>query len=141
MKTVYLLAEKVIWTYIQALIVLLTAGNGLTISFSTTLAIAALPAAFTVLANGIPQVSAGLPFAVDLTFRVLRTGAVAFLGYLTAIPVFSLDYSVLYAASLAAATAVLAVVKGAAADRLGQLGTAALMPASMEPTANPPLAA
>lgn len=139
MKTLYLLIEKVTWTYIQALTVLLLAG---TAGFTTTMAIAALPAALTVLANSLPQVSAGLPFTVDLVFRIVRTAAVSFLGFLLAAPTFSLDYSVLHAAALAAGMSVLAVVKGAAASRIGQLDTAALMPASLEPTASDlPLAA
>lgn len=139
LQVIATLAEKVLWTYVQAVIVLLLAGGGLNADGLTTdLAIAALPAALTVLANGIPQAPAGLPFAVDLLWRVVRSGAAAFIGFLLAVPVFNLDATTLRAAGSAALVAVLVVVKGAIASKLGDPATPATLPASV--TA-PPLAA
>lgn len=132
MKQLATLAEKVVWTYVQALIALLLVGGGLSADGLTTdLAIAALPAALTVVANGIPMVPAGLPFAVDLVFRVLRSAAATFLGFLLAVPTFNLDVSTLRAAGTAALVAVLVVVKGAAASKIGDPATPATLPASL----------
>lgn len=128
MKQLYVLAEKAVWTYLQGLIVLVLAGGTLNTSFTTELAIAALPAALTVIANGLPAVAQGLPFAVDLALRVARSFAAAFLGFLLSQSAFHLDASVGRAAVLAGATAAVVVVKGAIASRLGQLGTPALAP-------------
>lgn len=129
MTTARQLAEKAVWTYIQALLALVLAANGIagaSLSFTTAMAVAALPAALTVIANGLPQVSGGLPFATDLTFRVIRSFAAAFLGFLLAMPVFTLDWSSGKAALLAGLTAALAVVKGAAASRIGDSSSPAI---------------
>lgn len=133
------LAEKVLWTYLQALAAILLAGTVLDVSTAQAAAMAALPAALTVVANGLPIVPEGLRFGVDLVLRSVRTYAVSFLGFLLALPVFSLDYSVLAAASTAALPAVLALIKATAASHLGTTGTAATLPASLDVHAALPL--
>lgn len=132
MKDFELLLEKVFWTYVQALVALwLGLGDALgSNGFSQDLAIAALPAALTVLANGLPGVPENLSFALDLLWRVARTFAVAFIGMLVGQPVFGLDPGALNAAYTAGVMAVLAVIKGAAAKKVGDPESAALLPAA-----------
>jgi hypothetical protein len=136
MKTIAVLIEKVVWTYIQTLLILVLAGDSLNIDFTTELAVAALPAALTVLANGLPAVPVGLPLAVDLVLRVIRSFAATFLGTLLAMPVFTLDMSSGRAAALAGGVSVLVVLKGFVASRLGALNTAATLPASLDPSSS-----
>ena len=128
----YVLGEKVIATYIQAFIGLLMVGTVINASVAQTAAIAAIPAALTVIANGVPMVPIGLPFYVDLAFRAIRTYVVAFLGFVAAVPVFTLDYSIAAAASTAAIPGALAVVKAGIARKVGSSETAALLPASKD---------
>jgi hypothetical protein len=128
MKALRSLIEKAVWTYVQAVATLALVGGSLV--FNKELAIAALPAALTVVANGMPAVAVGLPFKVDLALRVVRSYAAAFLGFLLSQPVFHLDASVGKAASMAGVMAVLVVVKGVAAKQVGDPNTAATLPAS-----------
>jgi hypothetical protein len=124
------LLEKVLATYVQTFITVLLAGGPMGTSAAQAAAIAAIPAALTVVANGLPEVPGGLPFYVDLTFRTVRTYVVTFLGFVIAVPVFSLDYSIALAASTAAFTACLAVIKGALASKVGNPDSAALLPSA-----------
>jgi hypothetical protein len=122
------LAEKVIATYVQALIALLLLDGALDINGAESAAIAAIPAALTVIANGLPLVPHGLPFYADLAMRVIRTFVAGFLGTLIAMPVFRLDRSALLAAAAGAIPAVLALIKGGLASRVGDTDSAALLP-------------
>ena len=133
-KPIYALIEKVVLTYLEAFGALFVTSSTLGISTATAAAVAALPAALTVVANGIPQVSVNLPFGVDLVFRTLRTYVVTFIGVLVAVPVFTLTVSSLRSAAIAAIPAALTVVKGLIARRIGA-DTAALLPASLDPQA------
>lgn len=135
MKTVLSLLEKVVMTYLQSFIALLLVGSSLDLSVATSASVAAIPAGLTVLANGIPAVPVGLNFYLDLVLRTVRTYAVTFLGLLLAMPVFHLDLGVGKAAAIGAIPAALAVLKGAVAGRLGAQGTAALLPAALDPRA------
>lgn len=128
------LAEKVAWTYVQSVLVLMTAGDALNIALDTQLLIAALPAALTVVANGLPAslVTEHVPLSVDVLYRVLRSGVVAFLGFLLAQPVFSLSLSVGRAAWMAGLMAALVTLKGVVASRLGYHDTAATLPARLD---------
>lgn len=119
LKSFYLLCEKVLWTYLQSIVMLLTVGGTLNINFTTELAIAALPAALTVVANGLPQTLGAIPYLLDLVYRVARTFVVTFIGFILAPAVFHLDSSIGRAAALAAGAAALAVVKGALAKAIG----------------------
>ncbi len=134
------LAEKVFWTYVQAVLALIIVGTKFDLSAWTIAAVAAIPAALTVVANGTPGIPQGLPWVEDTFFRAVRTYVVSFAGFLVALPVFGLDYSVLAAASTAAIPAALAVVKSAIAGHFGELGTPALLPAEFDVTAAAPAA-
>lgn len=126
------LLEKVIATYVQSFIGLLFLGDTLDVSTSQAAAISSIPAALTVLANGLPVIPVGLPFYVDLTLRTIRTYVVAFLGLLVALPTFELDYSIGLAAAGGALPAALAVLKGGLASKVGRTDSAALLPASLD---------
>ena len=126
------LFEKTFWTYVQSVIALVLVGGGLSSGGITTeLAVAALPAALTVLANGLPVVPQGLTFWPDLGLRVMRSVAAAFVGYLLAMPVFGLDVTSLRAAGTASLVAGLVVLKGLIASKVGDVDSPALLPESV----------
>lgn len=127
MNPIIALLEKVLSTFVQVFLTAFLAADQLGIDTAQAAAIAAIPAALTVIANGLPVVPEGLPFYVDLIFRTARTYAVTFVGFIAAMPIFSLDYSIALAASTAALTACLAVVKGAIASRVGDPNSASLI--------------
>lgn len=127
-----LLIDKVVSTYVQVFIGLLLVGDAINASTAQMAAMAAIPAALTVVANGLPVTITGLPFWIDLIYRVARTYVVGFIGLLVAVPVFHLDYAILQAAATGAIPAALAVIKGAIASRVGEQGTPALIPAKYD---------
>lgn len=132
------LAEKVFWTYVQAVLALLIVGSKFDLSAVTIAGVAAIPAALTVVANGAPGIPQGLPWAVDTVLRAVRTYVVSFAGFLIALPVFGLNYSILAAASTAALPAALAVVKSAIAGHFGEVGTPAFLPPQFDVSASAP---
>lgn len=121
------LFEKAVLTYVQAFLGLLLVGTTFDLSVATSAAVAAIPAALTVVANGLPQVAPNLPFAADLVFRTLRTYVAGFLGLLIAVPQFTLTLDTFETAAVAAIPAALAVVKGLVAKRVGDPNTASLV--------------
>lgn len=124
--------EKVLATYVQALIGLVVASGALDISTGTALAVAALPAAFTALLAALPGLPDGLAFYTDLVLRAGRTWLAVFLGLLAANPTFDLSASTWTSAATAALPAALAVVKARLAARVGDPETAALLPAHLD---------
>lgn len=135
MTTFLALLEKTLATYLQAFLGLLVVGSALDASTVQVAAIAAIPAALTVVANGLPAVPGGMPFYLDLALRTARTYVAAFLGLLLAMPVFSLDGSIALAALSGAIPAALAVVKAGLAKRVGNHGTAAMLPDRLDAAA------
>ena len=128
----FVLLEKVLATYVQVFIGVLVVGQAINASTAQAAAIAAIPAALTILANGLPVVPIGLPFYVDLILRTVRTYAVSFIGLLIAQPVFKLDRSAAMAAAVGGIPTALAVVKGGLASKVGQANSAALLPARLD---------
>lgn len=125
------LIEKVVMTYIEGLISLLviSGSNGaVNVSTAQAAAVAAIPAALTVIANGLPVVPIGLPFWIDAVLRTARTYVVSFIGLLVAMPVFNLDYSAFVCALSGALPATLAAGKALIATRFGESTSAALLP-------------
>lgn len=120
------LLEKVVATYLEAFVSLLLVGTAIDVSTAEAAAIAAIPAALTVVANGLPVVPIGLPFWTDLALRIVRTYVAGFVGFLVAVPVFELEIGILTAAAVGALPAVLAVAKGALSSRIGAETPAAL---------------
>lgn len=130
-NAIALLAEKTIATYVEVFVTLLGAGSVLDSPTTTAASMAAIPAALTVIANGLPEVPAGLTFWLDLVLRVARTYAVTFVGLLVAVPIFRADVSVINAAALAAVPAALAAIKSGLASKIGA-PTPALLPAGLD---------
>lgn len=122
------LLEKAVTTYVEAFLALLAASTVLDISVAQSAAIAAIPSAFTVIANGIPQAPVGMSFYGDLVFRTVRTYVVSFVGLLVAAPIFEFSVGALQSAAIGAIPATLAVVKGILAGRVGNRETPALLP-------------
>lgn len=120
------------WLEVAITLVLVRQGADLTVSFLTISAVAAIPAGLTVIANGLPGVPLGLPWAADMVLRTIRTYAVTFIGLLVAVPVFSLDLSNAKVAALGAIPAALAVIKAALASKVGNTNSAALVPARFD---------
>lgn len=132
------LVEKVVATFLQAFIVAFLAAGSMDLSTAEAAAFAAIPATASALVAALPVVPQDLPFWLDLVWRTVRTFAVGFLGYVAAVPVFTLDPSLLEAAAVAGGMAALAVAKGLLASKIGQPSSAALLPARYDP---PPLGA
>lgn len=128
------LAERVLATYLEALIGLLLVSGPLNLAAAQVAAIATIPAALAVVSNSVTALAipVGLPFTVDLAARAAKTAVQTFLGYLLAAPVFGLERSLLTAALAAVVPAVLAVVKAALATRVGDPTSAALLPAAVD---------
>ena len=126
------LFEKTITTYIEAFVALLAASSTINISVAQSAAIAAVPAALTVVANGVASTSLNLSFYGDLVFRTIRTYVVSFLGLLVAAPAFDFSVGALQAAAIGAIPAALAVIKGILAGRIGNKNTPALLPSKLD---------
>ncbi len=135
MNALLSLLEKVALTFLQVFVTALMLGDSIDVSTAQAAIIGGVGAAVTVLANGIPAV-VQLPFWLDLALRTIRTYVAAFVAFLLALPILDLSYSTLAAASAAALPAVLAVVKGAVASKIGEPDSAALLPERYDP---PPL--
>lgn len=142
-RPLVVLVEKTIATYLQALVVALLGSSffdQVDLSVARALAIAAIPAALTVLVNATSAatIPTSLPPLVQAVLRILRTAGVAFLGYLIAIPTFGLERSILHAALAAAGVALLAAVKAELGQFIGNPQTVAWLPEHLDP-ALPPL--
>lgn len=137
--TFWLTIEKVIATYVQSLIglVILDLNDTLNTQTPTMLAIAALPAAITVISASIPAASARLPYVTQLVLNTARTFVQGFFGYLLAIVPFRLDASVGQAAAFAALPAALAFLKGGLARYVGNSSTPNLLPVELDPGSYP----
>lgn len=133
--TFWLFLEKVVATYVQSFLglVILDLNDTLSTSTPTALAIAALPAALTVISASMPNVGADLPYLVQLVLNTARTFVQGFLGFLLAQQVFTLDVSIGQAAAFAALPAALAVLKGGLARYVGRHDTPALLPTELDP--------
>lgn len=143
LRPIWALVEKTLATYVQALIVALLGSkffDQVDLGMAKALAIAAIPAALTVLVNATSSaaIPTSLPPLVQAVLRIVRTGGVAFLGYLIAIPTFGLERSILQAALAAASVALLAAVKAELGQFIGNPQTVAWLPEHLDP-ALPPL--
>jgi hypothetical protein len=139
------LLEKVFWTFVQVYVAAVLAAGSLDFTGSLPWIVAGIAAALTVLANGIPELT-GLPFGLDLLYRLTRTFVVSwaslFAGALAALVIAPGDdlrtVAVMVTAAASAAAwgaipAVLTVIKGLAAHFLpGGTGSAALLPSKVD---------
>ena len=129
-------AEKALWTYLQAFVVALLGSqffDTVDLSVAQSAAVAAVPAALTVLLNYVStfELPAALPFGVQIVGRVVRTAGVVFLSYLVVAPQFSLDRSLWQAAAAAAGAGALAAVKGELSKLVGDPNLPATLPATV----------
>lgn len=130
---IWTLLEKAASTYVQVLIGLMLMGGTLDVKFSTELAVAALPAGFTVIANGVGGFTlVTTNWLLDTVFRVVKTFVATFLGLLVAPLVFNLSINSARLAAVGAIAAVLAVIKAAIAAHVGSTDTAALLPVELD---------
>ena len=118
------LAEKVLSTWFQSFLIVLLGSSWFTEPDTAVLVsagIAALPALITMLLNVVNgwTIDAALPPAIQALHRVIRTATATGLGYLVAVPVFSLDVSLWKSALFAAFAALLAALKAEAARHVG----------------------
>lgn len=135
-RALALLAEKVAWTFVQMFLAVLAAGSALDASTAEAAFVAAVAAALTALANGLPLVPDGLPFALDLILRGVRTFVAGFVSLLVADGVVSLSLTSWRAAAVGAFAMVIAFIKGEVAGRIGEHGTPATLPASLDRAAD-----
>lgn len=126
------LLEKVFSTYVQVFVSLLIVGSVINVSTVQSAAMAGIPTALTLIANGLPAVPVGLPFYVDLLLRVVRTYVVSFVGLVVAQPAFHLNRSIAQAALVGALPAALSALKGGIASKVGRADSAALLPVALD---------
>lgn len=134
------LVEKVITTFFEmALTVWIASGSLNGFEDVNLWLVAGLAGAGTVIANGLPS-ALSLPFGLATLYRAARTYAVAFTSMFAA-PLFAdgtVDFAVALGsdaaakAAWAALPAALAVLKSFGASFVGQKGSPALLPASMD---------
>ena len=129
-----LLLEKAATTYAESFVAFWLLADQLGATTAQAAAVAAIPAALTIVANGLPGTPVGLPFWADLAWRTIRTYVAAFLGLLLANPMLHLNFTLTVAAAVGALPAALAVVKGTIASNLGA-PTPALVPAAVDANA------
>lgn len=131
----WLAVEKIVMTYVQSFLglLILDLQDTLSVTTPTKLAIAALPAAITVISATIPQVSNALPYYTQVILNAARTFVQGFLGFLLAQQVFVLDVSIGKAAWFAALPAALSVLKSGIARGVGSRQTANLLPIEQDP--------
>lgn len=134
-------AEKTLHTWWQAFLALLVATEFFEfpdLSILASAAVAAVPAALTTLLNFVQSgtESASWPVWAQGLFRLVRTGLVAFLGFLITLPwiLDSLDLAAAGSGAWAAAVAaVLAFIKAEAVARVTN-GTPSTLPARLDPS-------
>lgn len=132
------LAEKVVLTFIEVFLAGWLAADTMGFDGAARWAVPAVAAAGTVLANGLPS-TLSLSFGLALLYRTLRTYAVSFIGLFAGPAVVGFTADGAKAAAFAAIPAAITVAKGMIASRLGEGGTPALLPASLDvPPALPP---
>lgn len=129
-------AERVVWTFVQAFLVAWFAGGAVFDWTVSTAALAAGVAAVVTLALNAVQ-NATIPqhvgFYTDAGLRVARSASAAFLAFLLVEPEAILTGRVWEGAAGAAAVAALAAVKAVAARVVGNPSTAATLPVGMDP--------
>lgn len=127
-------AERTVSTYLQVLIGLLLTLGTIDVHGLAVAAVAAIPAALTVLravAARILRLPVPRTLGVDLLVRVVATYVEAVLGFAiatVALPDGTFDVGALGAAALAAVPAVLSLVKGWLASNVGSPVTGGLTP-------------
>lgn len=128
------LLERAGWQALEVFLAALLGAGALGADVAQAGILAAIAAAITVLANGVPQLAipTGLPWAVDVALRVARSFVSAFLAPIAAMAVLPLDMATWQAAALGGAVAGVTVLKSIVATRTGNPDTAATLPARLD---------
>ena len=129
------LAERALAQYLESFLGFLLMASTLDVSAIGAAALAAIPAALSLVKNLLLELTGTATSAPNVYVDVLERAGVAYvvslIGLLLAAP--ALTVSALSAAAVAAVPAALAVLKGFAAGFLGRRGSAAALPASLDP--------
>lgn len=133
LQNLTVLGEKTFWTFVEVFLTTWVGSSQFGLSTAQAAAISGTAAALTVVANGLPEIQLNTGNAFfDSVGRVIRTGVVAFLGYMVAAPVLDLSVDGVKAAAIAAIPAVLSGAKSFGATRIGASTTAAALPARLD---------
>lgn len=131
------LLERATAQYLESFLGFLLVAQTLDLSAVGVAALAAIPAVLSLVKNALLELTGrGGPapsFVVDVVERTAIAYVVSLLGLLIASP--ELSIGVLESAAVAALPAALAVLKGLAAGFLGRRGSAAALPAELDPAA------
>lgn len=131
------LLERATAQYLESFLGFLLMAQTLDVSVVGAAALGAIPAALSLVKNLLLELSGSSGPAPSLWLDVLERAGVAYvvslIALLLAAPV--LTVGALQAAAVAAVPAALAVLKGFAAGFLGRRGSAAALPAELDPAA------
>lgn len=137
LQKLIVLGEKTFWTFLEVFLTVLVGADQIGASTAQAAAIAAVSAALTVIANGLPEIELVSDNAfVDAIGRIVRTAAASFIGFLVAAPVLDLSPTGLQAAAVATVPAVISAVKSAGSAKVGSKQTAAALPSQWDVTFN-----
>lgn len=125
------LGEKTAWTFAEVFLATFAMASSIDGTTLEAGAVAAAAAALTALANGLPDTPAGLPLALDLAYRVVRTTAATALPVIAAVPLYDWTVNLWTGAVLLAGPPVAALLKGWGASKFGAR-TAATLTTSIE---------
>lgn len=139
-------AERTAATFVQAFVAALMLGGAYDLSAAQAAGLAGAIAAIAVIKNALsafllargadPTARTGVAYAVDLVERTAATYVEAFAGALVLHGTLSL--TIAQSAAYAGIPAALAVLKGGLARFVGDPASAALLPASKDPSASGP---
>lgn len=137
------ITEKVLSQFVQAFVVALFGGMAFGWNALQCAALAGVSAVITLALNTVNSavIPQGMPFYTDLTLRVARSGASAFLAFMVMAPVLDVQSGDFWKAALGAgAVGAVAALKAQGARQVGDPQTAALLPAWGATVAPEPMA-
>lgn len=112
-------AERAVSSFVQAVLVFLTAGEALNTSWVEGLVLASIPPLLAVVMNAVPQlVYRGGSWPVDAVYRVARSSVQAFCAALLASATGLADLTVWRAATVTAGMAALTAIKTVIASKV-----------------------
>lgn len=127
------LGERAAWTFVEVFLATFAVATSIDATTPQAAAAAGVAAAIAVVLAGIPDPPVGLPFVLDLFYRVARTFGQSVLAALSGVVVFDWTLDLVTGAVLLAVPAVAAAVKGLVFGRMiGDRTSAATVPASVE---------
>lgn len=137
------IVEKVLSQFVQAFVVALFGGMAFGWDALQCAALAGVSAVITLALNSVNSavIPVGMPFYTDLTLRVARSGASAFLAFMVMAPVLDVESGDFWKAALGAgAVGAVAALKAQGARQVGDPQSAALLPVALSSVAPEPMA-